>query len=181
MASKQNSHADDVRTPGHDIGPDAGDHDTASGSDREKYRDGDDARAVAPAETRDSVKADSRFEARGDARENVGNNARGTDTDPKGPEFNDRTRHRSDRPDTFDDDLKRDNMRGREASGMSQLEADTRAGMTGMPFVQDNPAEGDDRHGWRSHARQGQAESPVELTHNEPRKKVQGHGRDDDK
>jgi hypothetical protein len=50
-----------------------------------------------------------------------------------------------------------------------------------MPFVQNNPAEGDDRHGWRSHARQGQAESPVELTHHEPRPKVQGHGRDDDK
>ena len=116
-----------------------------------------------------------------DARENVGRNARGTDTDPKGPEFNDKTKHRSDRPDAFDDDLERDNHRGREASGMSDLAADTRSGAAGMPFVQDSPVSDDDRHGWRSHARKGQAESPVELTHNEPRKKVQGHGRHDDK
>lgn len=179
----QNDHPDDVRTPGRDIGPDASGTRNTSGSDREKYRDSDadDARGVAPAEARDSVHQDSRSEARGPARENVGNHARGTDTDPKGPEFNDRTRHRSDRPDAFDDDLKRDNMRGREASGMSDLEQDTRSGVQGMPYVQDTPAEGDDRHGWRSHARQGQAESPVELMHNEPRKKVQGHGRRDGK
>jgi hypothetical protein len=116
-----------------------------------------------------------------DPSENIGNHARGTDTDPKGPEFNDKTKHRSDRPDAFDDDLQRDNMRGKEASGMSDLAEDVRSGAHGMPFVQDTPVEEDDRHAWRSHARQGQAESPVELTHNEPRKKVQGHGRHDDK
>lgn len=63
---------------------------------------------------------------------------------------------------------------------MGQLEEDTRSGAAGMPFVQDSPVSEDDRHGWRSHARQGQAESPVELAHNEPRRKVQGHGRHDD-
>lgn len=192
--------ADSPRDRGQQTGPTAEDARTAADASggREKYRDGDDARAVAGPDQRDGVHADSRDEARGDARENVGRHARGTDTDPKGPEFNDRTKHRSDRPDEFDDDLQRDNQRGREASGMSQLARDTRSGSAGMvagdaerdaqrdpsremPFTENNPAPGDDRHGWRSHARQGQAESPVEVTPNQPRRKVQGHGRDDGK
>jgi hypothetical protein len=175
--------ADSPRDRGHSTAPDAREAREAAdaGGGREKYRDGDDARGVAGPEVRDSVGSDSRAEARGDARENVGRHARGTDTDPKGPEFNDKTKHRSDRPDAFDADLERDNHRGREASSMGDLAEDTRSGAAGMPFVQDSPVSDDDRHGWRSHARKGQAESPVELTHNEPRKKVQGHGRHDDK
>jgi hypothetical protein len=141
-----------------------------SDSDRDKYRDNDDVRDPSGPDGRDDVRSDSRAEARGDARENVGNNARGTDTAPTGPEGNDRTRHRGDRPDAYDDDLRRDNQRGHEAHGMSELARDTRSGMAGMPFPND-----DDRHGWRSHARQGQAESPVELNHNEPPKKKEGH------
>jgi hypothetical protein len=39
------------------------------------------------------TKSDSRSEARGDARESVGDNARGTDAHPTGPEGNDRTKH----------------------------------------------------------------------------------------
>jgi hypothetical protein len=147
-----------------------------SGSDREKYRDNDDARDIPGPDARDSVHSDSRAEARGDARENVGNHARGTDTNPTGPEGNDKTRHRSDRPDAFDDDLKRDNQRGHEGHGMRAMADETRSGAAGMPFVQNNPADGDDRHGWRSHARQGQAESPVELNHNEQPKRKEGHG-----
>ncbi len=141
-----------------------------SGSDRDKYRDNDDARAIPGPESRDSVHSDSRDEARGEARENVGNHARGTDTNPTGPEGNDGTKHRHDRHDAFDDDLQRDNQRGHVGQGMSDLADDTRSGMAAMPFPND-----DDRHGWRSHARQGQAESPVELTHNEPPKKKEGH------
>ena len=141
-----------------------------SGSDRDKYRDNDDARAIPGPESRDSVHSDSRAEARGDARDNVGNNARGTDAHPTGPEGNDHTKHRHDRPDAFDDDLQRDNQRGKEGQGMSDLADDTRSGMAAMPFPND-----DDRHGWRSHARKGQAESPVELNHNEPPKHKEGH------
>ena len=45
---------------------------------------------------------------RGDARENVGNVARGTDAAPSGPEGNDRQRGRP-APDAFDGDLEKDN------------------------------------------------------------------------
>jgi hypothetical protein len=71
-------------------------------SDRDKYRDNDDVRD--PMRDRAGVDPDTRSEARGDARENVGNTARGTDADPTGPEENDRTRHRP-RSDEFDQDL----------------------------------------------------------------------------
>jgi len=57
---------------------------------------------------RDEKTTDTKSDARGDARENVGNTARGTDADPKGPEFNDKTRHRNDRPDEFDETLRND-------------------------------------------------------------------------
>jgi hypothetical protein len=60
-------------------------------TDREKYRDNDDVRD--PVRDRNETNPDTKTEARGDARENVGNNARGTDTDPTGPEGNDRTKH----------------------------------------------------------------------------------------
>jgi hypothetical protein len=72
-------------------------------SDRDKYRDNDDVRD--PTRDRAGIDPDSKSEARGDARENVGNTARGTDADPSGPEGNDRTRDRP-RPDEFDEDLK---------------------------------------------------------------------------
>ncbi|MDF1506180.1 hypothetical protein [Roseisolibacter sp. H3M3-2] len=138
---------------------------------RDRYRDNDDARDPIGPEGRNDVRSDSRGEARGDARENVGNHARGTDADPTGPEGNDRTRHRGDRNDAYDDDLRRDNQRGGSGGeGMSDLGRDTRSGMSAMPSPND-----DDRHGWRSHARQGQAESPVELNHNEQPRKKEGH------
>jgi hypothetical protein len=72
---------------------------------RSKYRDNDDERDPTPADQRNDSKPDSRSEARGDARENVGNTARGTSADPTGPQGNDRTRQRDDRPDQFDEDL----------------------------------------------------------------------------
>jgi hypothetical protein len=71
-------------------------------TDRDRYRDNDDVRD--PVRDRAGVNPDSRSEARGDARQNVGNTSRGTDSDPSGPEGNDRTKHRP-RPDEFDEDL----------------------------------------------------------------------------
>ncbi|GLC27022.1 hypothetical protein [Roseisolibacter agri] len=147
-----------------------------SGDSRDRYRDNDDVRAPGGPDARDDVGSDSRAEARGDARENVGRHARGTDADPRGPEHNDRQRSRGDRHDQYDDDLARDNQRGREGQGMQAMADDTRSGASAMPFVQDgNPVSEDDRHSWRQHARQGQAQSPVELNHNEPPKKKEGH------
>ena len=74
-------------------------------ADRDKYRDNDDVRA--PLRDRAETRPDTKSEARGDAREAVGNTARGTAADPSGPEGNDRTR---DRPalDDFDRDLEHD-------------------------------------------------------------------------
>ena len=46
-----------------------------SHSSRDKYRDNDDVRDPIAAEDRVGTKPDTRFEARGDARENVGNTA----------------------------------------------------------------------------------------------------------
>jgi hypothetical protein len=75
-------------------------------ADRDKYRDNDDMRD--PVEDRSGTEPDTKSEARGDAREAVGNTARGTDPDPTGPEGNDRTRKRP-RTDDYDRDLERDN------------------------------------------------------------------------
>ena len=47
----------------------------ASGSDRDKYRDNDDVRDPLPPDQRVGTKSDSKSEARGDARENIGNTA----------------------------------------------------------------------------------------------------------
>ncbi len=74
---------------------------------RDKYRDNDDERGILEGDQRTGGKSDTKSEARGDARENVGNTARGTDADPTGPQGNDKTRHRDDRSDEFDQDLKR--------------------------------------------------------------------------
>jgi len=82
-------------------------------TDRDKYRDDDDMRAPLRDDGRAGSAPDTKHEARGDARETVGNNARGTDTNPTGPEGNDRTRNRPQR-DEHDADLERDN-RGRNA------------------------------------------------------------------
>jgi hypothetical protein len=73
---------------------------------RDRYRDNDDVRDPLEGDERMGVKPDSRAEARGDARDAVGNNTRGTDTEPTGPEGNDKTRDRPLR-DEFDEDLKR--------------------------------------------------------------------------
>jgi hypothetical protein len=75
-------------------------------TDRDKYRDNDDMRA--PTEDRVGTDPDTKAEARGDARDAVGNTARETAADPTGPDGNDRTRHRP-RPDAYDRDLERDN------------------------------------------------------------------------
>jgi len=64
---------------------------------RDRYRDNDDVRDPLAADERAGTKPDTRSEARGGARENVGNHARGTDANPVGPEGSDRTRHRDDR------------------------------------------------------------------------------------
>ena len=63
-------------------------------TNRPKYRDNDDQRNPLSGDERLGTDPDSRSEAKGDAREQVGNNARGTDADPTGPEGNDRTRMR---------------------------------------------------------------------------------------
>jgi hypothetical protein len=74
---------------------------------RSRYRDNDDERDPLAGDERVGVRPDSESEARGDARETVGNNARGTDASPIGPDGNDRTRNRP-RRDDFDEDLRRD-------------------------------------------------------------------------
>src|SRR5437762_6432288 len=103
----------------------------SDGTSRDRYRDNDDVRQLDDPATRNDVKSDSRNEARGDARETVGNNARGTDTHPTGASGNDKQRSRSDLPDQYDEDLARDNRRGREGEGMADLARETRAGAAG--------------------------------------------------
>jgi hypothetical protein len=79
-------------------------------TNRDRYRADDVTREPLEGDDRMGVKPDSQGEARGDARETVGNNARGTDAAPTGPEGNDKTRGRP-LPDGFDEDLKRDRKR----------------------------------------------------------------------
>lgn len=81
-------------------------------SDRPKYRDNDDQRDYLSGEDRSGTKPDSRSEAKGEAREAVGDRTRDTAAEPTGPEGNDRTRLRPQR-DEFDADLESDNERGR--------------------------------------------------------------------
>ena len=59
---------------------------------RDRYRDNDDVRDPVPADQRNETDPDTKSEARGDARENVGRTARGTAAAPTGPEGNDRTK-----------------------------------------------------------------------------------------
>jgi hypothetical protein len=76
-------------------------------ANRSEYRDNDDQRAPLEGNERSGTNPDSKAEALGDARDNIGNTSRGTDAAPFGPVGNDRTRNRP-RSDEFDDDLKRD-------------------------------------------------------------------------
>lgn len=66
-------------------------------TDRDKYRDNDDARDTLASDERAETRPDTKAEARGDAREAVGNTARDTDANPVGAEGNDKTR-RPNRP-----------------------------------------------------------------------------------
>jgi hypothetical protein len=73
---------------------------------RDRYRDNDDVRAPLEDDEKTGGSADTKSEARGDARENIGNTSRGTDTDIRGSDENDKTRQRPHR-DQYDDDLDR--------------------------------------------------------------------------
>ena len=138
---------------------------------RDRYRDNDDARDPLPPEQRNAVKSDSRYEARGDARENVGRHARGTDAEPTGPEGNDRNADRPQR-DAFDEDLANDNRRGREGGTMGDLARDTRSSIGAAGLTDDQQERGEGRV---QHDRKGQAESPRELNHYEPPRHKEGH------
>jgi len=89
---------------------DAGTPDTGA---RPKHRDNDDARDYLEGDDRAGTRPDSKSEARGDAREQLGNNARGTRAEPTGADGNDRTRARP-QPDGFDADLAEDNRNSRQ-------------------------------------------------------------------
>lgn len=150
-----------------------------SGSDRNKYRDNDDERGQIAPDARNSATIDTKSEARGDARENVGNNAHGTAANAEAihgtrqhdvQHGNERTRHTGEAVDEFDLDLKHDNQRGKEPHGMEELARETRSGMFGAPG-----AHGDTGHAGVQHSRKGQAESPAERTHNEQPKHKEGH------
>jgi hypothetical protein len=79
-------------------------NDLSSGpTGRDRYRDNDDVRAPVAPDQRTDPHPDSKAEARGDARENVGNHARGTAAEPT-EGGNDRTAN-APRKDEFSDDL----------------------------------------------------------------------------
>jgi hypothetical protein len=83
------------------------DSESAISARRDRYRDNDDERDPLAGDEHSGVRPDSKGEARGSAREQVGDNTRGTAAFPTGPEDNDRTRRRP-RKDGFDEDLRRD-------------------------------------------------------------------------
>jgi hypothetical protein len=95
----------------------ANDRDTDAGQSgttgRDRYRDNDDMRDQLTGDERTGTSPDPKAEARGDARETVGNNARGTAANPRGPEGNDRNQNRP-REDSYDEDLARDKRKARE-------------------------------------------------------------------
>jgi hypothetical protein len=68
-----------------------------NGASRDRYRDNDDVRDPIEGDQRNESKPDTKSEARGDARENVGNHSRGTAAAPTGPEGNDNTAHRGEK------------------------------------------------------------------------------------
>jgi hypothetical protein len=90
----------------------AGRNDGNTGSDntRPKYRDNDDHRDTLSGDDRSGTHPDTKAEAEGTARENIGDHSRGTAANPTGPEGNDRTKLRP-QADEFDADLKSDNSR----------------------------------------------------------------------
>lgn len=73
------------------------DHESSSPASRDRYRDNDDVRDPIEGDQRNETKPDTKAEARGTTRENVGNNSRGTAANPTGPEGNDNTAHRGER------------------------------------------------------------------------------------
>jgi len=77
-----------------------------SNAGRDRYRDNDDVRQPLESDAKTGGSADTKSEARGNARENIGNTSRGTDTDVRGADENDKTRQRPHR-DQYDDDLER--------------------------------------------------------------------------
>ena len=64
--------------------------------DRDQYRNRDDVRDPTPPNQRRDTKPDTKSDARGPARTNVGRTSRRTDAAPTGPEGNDRMRNRYD-------------------------------------------------------------------------------------
>jgi hypothetical protein len=106
-----------MNRPPHGASQRAAENEPSGATGRDRYRDNDDARDPIAADDRTGTSPDTRFEGRGDARENVGNHSRGTDADPTGPEGNDRTRGRHDRDpehESFDRDLQSDNRKARD-------------------------------------------------------------------
>ena len=102
--------------PPHGASQRAAENEPSGETGRDRYRDNDDARDPISADDRSGTAPDTRFEARGDARENVGNHSRGTAADATGPEGNDRQAGRHDRDpesESFDRDLKNDNRKAR--------------------------------------------------------------------
>lgn len=66
----------------------------SAGGSRDRYRDNDDVRDPLSGDERTGTAPDTKAEARGDARENIGNTARGTAANPTGAEGNDKTKRR---------------------------------------------------------------------------------------
>jgi hypothetical protein len=74
--------------------PDRSDSSDSSASDRSPYRDDDDMRDPVPPAQRAGSKPDTKAEARGDAREAVGNTARDTDVVRSQDPTKNKVRHR---------------------------------------------------------------------------------------
>jgi len=103
--------------PPHGASQRAAENEPSGATGRDRYRDDDDVRDPIAADDRGGTTPDTRFEARGDARENVGNHSRGTDAVATGPEGNDRQKSRHDRdPEcvSFDRDLQNDDRKARD-------------------------------------------------------------------
>lgn len=77
---------------------------------RDRYRDNDDARHPLEGDDRSGVTPDTKSEARGDARDNVGNTARGTDAAVDSAGRSD-SGEAHPRPDDYDQDLANSNRR----------------------------------------------------------------------
>ena len=107
---------EDQDRPPHGASQRAAENQPSGATGRDRYRDNDDARDPVAADDRVGTSPDTRFEARGDARENVGSTTRGTAADATGPEGNDRQKSRHDRDpesESFDRDLEGDDRKAR--------------------------------------------------------------------